>query len=78
MLVFTDEQGRIKDIGSTENKELKEVYIDENDNTFPFREWTETRIKGYQIGVESGIVTMYTPYVPLEDIEEQEKESACV
>ena len=67
MIVFTDNEGRIKDVGTTSDKSLKEVYI--NDENNPFTNWTIAKICCYQVTVDDGVVTMMTPYVDSRIIE---------
>ena len=60
MIVYTDERGCIKDVGTTENPELIEVEI--ADGTFDG--WSDAKICCYRIETDGeGNVTMLTPYV---------------
>ena len=62
MTVYTDEQGRIKAVGSTEDETLIPVeIIDDDDN--PFKGWSVPRICCYRIRVVDGHVVMMTPYI---------------
>ena len=62
MIVYTDSNGCIKDVGTTTNPDLIEVEI--NDETNPFAGWSDAKICCYRIQVdEEGNVTMMTPYV---------------
>ena len=67
MIVFTDNEGRIKDVGITSDPFLKEVYI--NDENNPFGNWTIAKICCYRVEVTDGVVTMMTPYVDTRIIE---------
>lgn len=74
MKLYIDEQDRIADIGTAKSDNLREIYIDENAEDFPFKGWSNTRLKCYVIEVENGRVTMFAPYVPLEYIEKLEQQ----
>lgn len=76
MILYVDSENRIKDVGSTEDSSLTEVYVDETADMFPFTGWSEDKICCYKITVNDGIITMMTPYVDskaLPHIEEQGK-----
>ena len=64
MKLYTDEQGRIFAVGSTERTDLTEIEVDENSFDFPFKGWSETKICCYRIEVTDGHISMMTPYVP--------------
>ena len=75
MIVFTDDEGKIKDAGNTSDPSLKEVYINDEDN--PFTNWTIAKICCYRVEVTDGVVTMMTPYIDsriIEHIDELGKE----
>ena len=60
MIVYTDERGCIKDVGTTENPELIEVEI--TDGTFDG--WSDAKICCYRIETDGeGNVIMLTPYI---------------
>ena len=77
MKLFVNEDGEIHDVGSTDNPKLTEVYVDETQPNFPFKDRSVEFICCYKIIVgENGIITMWTPYVAssaLEHIDEQGK-----
>ena len=61
MTVYTDEEGRIKAVGSTKDETLIPVeIIDDEDN--PFNGWSVSRICCYRVRVADGRVVMMTPY----------------
>ena len=61
MTVYTDDEGRIKDVGTTEDETLIPVeIIDDEDN--PFNGWSVSRICCYRVRVADGRVVMMTPY----------------
>lgn len=78
MIVFIDDKGRIKDVNTTSDQSLKEVYI--NDDNNPFNNWTIAKICCYRVEVnEDGYVTMMTPYVDsriIEHIDQLGKENS--
>lgn len=59
MIVFTDENGCIRDVGKTSDTSLTPVEI--TDGTFDG--WSTAKICCYKVTVVDGIVTMRTPYV---------------
>ena len=61
MIVFTDNEGRIKSVGTntTEDSTLKEVVIVDD----IFDEWSDEKICCYRIGVSEGHIIMLTPYI---------------
>lgn len=63
MLVYVDSESRIKAVGTTTDTTLTEVYINENDESFPFKGWSTAKICCYKVTVQDGVVTMMTPYV---------------
>ena len=63
MLVYVDSESRIKAVGTTTDTTLTELYINENDDFFPFKGWSTAKICCYKVTVQDGIVTMMTPYV---------------
>lgn len=76
MKVYVDSESKIRDVGSTKDTSLKELYINDSDN--PFKGWSTAKICCYKVTVENGIVTMMTPYRPsstLDFIDEVGKDS---
>lgn len=77
MIVYVDSENRIKDVNSTEDPALKEVYLDEMVDDFPFKDCSADKICCYKIQADdAGRCIMMTPYVDskaLPHIEEQGK-----
>ena len=67
MTVYVDSESKIRDVGSTKDTFLKELYINDSDN--PFKGWSSAKICCYKVTVENGIVTMMTPYVDSRNFE---------
>ena len=62
MTVYTDNDGRIMAVGHTDDDDLIEVeIIDDEEN--PFHGWSDARICCYRVQVVEGRVVMMTPYV---------------
>lgn len=59
MIVFTDDEGRIKDVNTTIDSSLTPVEV--TDGTFDG--WSVAKICCYKVAVTDGQVTMMTPYV---------------
>lgn len=62
MIVYVDNEQRIKAVGSSLDETLTPLeIIDDDDN--PFKDWSNAKICAYKCTVQDGHVTMYTPYV---------------
>lgn len=62
MLVYTDNDGRIMAVETSDDPDLIPVeIIDDDDN--PFAGWSDARICCYRIHATDGHVDMMTPYV---------------
>lgn len=61
MKVYTDSEGRILAVGSTDDDSL----IEQNISDGTFDGWSDAKVMCYRVEVnENGFVTMMTPYVP--------------
>lgn len=63
MILFVNNKQEIHDVGSTSDKSLSPLYVDENNDMFPFKGWSVAKICCYMVTVSDGIVIMMTPYV---------------
>ena len=63
MIVFVDDEQRIKAVGSTHDESLTPLEINDNAEDNPFLEWSTAKICAYRCTVNDGVVTMMTPYV---------------
>ena len=61
MIIFVNDRNEIKDVHSTNDTSLKEVFI--NDEGNPFENWSIAKICCYRVDVREGVVCMFTPYV---------------
>ena len=61
MIIFVNDRNEIKDVHSTNDTSLKEVFINDEEN--PFKDWSIAKICCYRVDVREGIVCMITPYV---------------
>ena len=61
MYVSVNERNEIKEVGVSTTPYLTSLYID--DETSPFKGWSNAKICCYKVNVQDGIVTMMTPYV---------------
>ena len=61
MIVFVDNENRIKAVNTTNDSSLTALEI--NDDTNPFNGWSTAKICCYKVTVQDGFVTMMTPYV---------------
>jgi hypothetical protein len=81
MILFVNENNEIKDVNITSNKSLIPLYVNENNDMFPFKGWSIAKICCYKVNVQDGIITMMTPYVDsrmLEHIDQLGKEIEVV
>lgn len=53
MIVFTDNEGRIKDVGTTTDETLIPHEINDTDN--PFKGWSVAKICCYKVQVNNGV-----------------------
>lgn len=60
MKIYVDSESKIRAVGSSDNPELTEIEINDNN---PFAGWSVAKICCYQVEVEDGEVIMHTPYV---------------
>lgn len=63
MILFVNDKQEIHDVGSTTDKTLSPLYVDEERVNFPFKGWSVAKICCYKVTVSEGVVTMITPYV---------------
>ena len=61
MIIFVNDRNEIKDVHSTKDTSLKEVFIKDEEN--PFKNWSIAKICCYRVDVREGVVCMFTPYV---------------
>lgn len=61
MIVYVDAESKIRAVNTTTDESLKPLEI--NDETSPFKGWSNAKICCYKVSVSDGIVTMMTPYV---------------
>ena len=63
MYVCVNFNKEIKKIGISTSPELVSLYVDENNDLYPFKGWSEAKICCYRVEVKDGVVMMLTPYV---------------
>lgn len=61
MILYVNDRNEIKDVHSTNDTSLKEVFIKDEEN--PFKDWSIAKICCYRVDVREGVVCMKTPYV---------------
>lgn len=61
MIIFTNDNNEIKDVGYTTDVSLIGRVIDDDEN--PFKGWSTAKICCYKAIVDNGRVVMMTPYV---------------
>ena len=80
MILYVNDRNEIKDVHSTNDKTLTEVFIHDEEN--PFKNWSVAKICCYRVNVREGVVCMATPYVNsliiehLDRLGEQNEENA--
>lgn len=63
MILYLNDKSEIHDVNSTEDLSLTPVYVDENNEEFPFKGMSNEGICCYKVTVDDGVITMFTPYV---------------
>ncbi len=63
MIVFVDDESRIKAVNSTTDESLIPLYINDDPKSNPFIGWSRAKICCYKVAIEDGVVTMMTPWV---------------
>lgn len=64
MIVFVNDKMEVHDVGSTTDKSLTPVFVDETkEQNRNFLSWSAAKMCCYKIAVSDGLITMYTPYV---------------
>ena len=63
MILYVDSENKVRAVNSTTDTSLKPIYVDENNEQFPFKGWSTAKICCYKVNVFNGVVTMMTPYV---------------
>lgn len=63
MILYVDSENKVRAVNSTTDDTLTPLYVDENNDSFPFKGWSVSKICCYKVEVVDGVVTMYTPYV---------------
>lgn len=67
MILYVDNRGCIKDVGSSSNSSLRRIEISEEGN--PFEGWSVDRICCYRIEEQEGRIVMMTPYTDSRNID---------
>ena len=62
MILFTDEEGRVKDVNITSDPSLIPLEINDDEDN-PFKDWSVAKICCYKVEVAEGVVTSMTPYI---------------
>ena len=63
MILYVDSENKVRAVNSTTDTSLTPLYVDENNEQFPFKGWSIAKICCYMVNVTDGVVTMWTPYV---------------
>ena len=69
MIVFVDSENKVRAVNVTTDNSLTPLYVDENNDTFPFKGWSVAKICCYKVNVSEGVVTMMTPYIDSRNLE---------
>ena len=63
MILYLNSEGEIHDVNNTKDSSLTPVYVDENNELFPFKGLSAAAICCYKVVVDNGIITMASLYV---------------
>ena len=69
MILYVDSESKVRAVNSTTDNTLTPLYVDENNDSFPFKGWSTAKICCYKVNVADGVVTMMTPYVDSRNLE---------
>ena len=69
MILFVDSENKVRAVNTTTDTSLTPLYVDENNDMFPFKGWSVAKICCYKVSVSDGIVTMMTPYIDSRNLE---------
>lgn len=69
MILYVDSENKVRAVNSTTDNTLTPLYVDENDEQFPFKGWSTAKICCYKVNVSDGVVTMLTPYIDSRNLE---------
>lgn len=71
MILFVNDAGEIKDVGSTKNENLHRVEVSDESN--PFLGWGIAKICCFKIEEREGCIVTYVPYVNYSVVEQLDK-----
>lgn len=71
MIVYVNEYGEIKDVGSTKEENLTPLEIDDE---FIPADWSVAKICCYKIELKDGVITKFIPYIDSKIIEHIERQ----
>lgn len=63
MYVSVNKYNEIKEVGISTDVNLTSIYIDENEEHYPFKGWSEAKICCYKVEVKDGVVMLLAPYI---------------
>lgn len=69
MILYVDSESKVRAVNSTTDTSLTPLYVDENNDSFPFKGWSTAKICCYKVNVADGVVTMMTPYIDSRNLE---------
>lgn len=62
MILYVDSENKVRAVNTTTDTSLAPLYVDENNERFPFRGWSIAKICCYMVTVSDGVVSMMTPF----------------
>ena len=62
MILFTDKEGRVKDVNITSDPSLIPLEVNDDEDN-PFKDWSVAKICCYKVEVKDGVICMMTPFV---------------
>lgn len=69
MILYVDSENKVRAVNSTTDDTLTPLYVDENNEQFPFKGKSIAFICCYRVNVVDGVVTMWTPYIDSRNLE---------
>jgi hypothetical protein len=62
MILYVDNENKVRAVNTTTDTSLTPLYVDENNESFPFKGMSNEGICCYKVTVNEGVITMFTPY----------------
>ena len=69
MILYVDNENKVRAVNSTDDAKLKPLYVDETAEMFPFKGLSNLAICCYKVTVVNAEITMWSPYIDSRNLE---------